>query len=369
MRIGISTRGLYQGSYAVSSIVLNLTQTLIDLVSGRHEIYLYFNHPDFPALFHGDFKQRSITLNNRFIWDHFWLPYVIRKDRIDIALFMKGTIPLLLPCRGAVIYHDLGYFDQELRPYKYFETIYMKKMMASSGHQAAKIFADSSYTRNEAIRILGVDPQKIFVCYQNCASIYQPVRDQDHIFQMKANYQLPSEYIFCPTSLSPRKNLDRILSAFDHVKSKIPHHLVITGGQTWREKRVVERVNSELSPRVHILGKVPERDMPALYSNAGFTLYPSLLEGFGLPILEAFRCGCPVITSNITSMPEVAGEAAYLVDPYDTDEISESIQKLATDESLGKDLIQKGFERAKFFSWEKTAGIILDQLLETEHLS
>ena len=273
-------------------------------------------------------------------------------------------MPLLLPGKGAVIFHDLGYFDNELRPYKYLETIYMKSGMASSGHRASKVFADSEFTRQEAISILGIAPGKITVCYQNCASVYRPTLNEENLASIKRHYRLPGKFIFCPTSLSPRKNLDRMLSAFERVKRKIPHYLVITGGQTWREKKVHERMNSSLDPRIKFLGNVPETHMPALYSSASFTLYPSLLEGFGLPILEAFRCGCPVITSNVTSMPEVAGNAAYLVDPYDTQQISAGIIELAINESLRQDLIERGFERAKFFSWEKTAGIILEQLEE-----
>lgn len=102
--------------------------------------------------------------------------------------------------------------------------------------------------------------------------------------------------------------------------------------------------------------------MPALYNMAHFTIYPSLMEGFGLPILEAFRCGCPVLTSNITAMPEVAGDAAYLIDPYDTNQIAEGMIRLALDEKLCQDLKERGLERAKIFSWERTANIVLKEL-------
>jgi glycosyltransferase involved in cell wall biosynthesis len=362
MRIGISTRGLNQGSYAISSIVLHLTQSIINQASNRHDIFLYFNHPEREALFPQASNKRSIQINNRFVWDHAWLPLALRADRIDVALFMKGTMPFTLPCRGAVIIHDLGYFDHHLRPYRYFETAYMKTMISRASKKAWAIFTDSEYTRTEAIRILGIHPEKITVCYQNCASIYRPITEKRTLEAIQAHYHLPSEYILSPISLSPRKNLERILDAYDEVKEQVPHHLLITGGQSWGVKDLVKRINSENNHRIHLLGAVPSEHMPALYTMAGLTIYPSILEGFGLPILEAFHCGCPVLTSNLTSMPEVAGDAAYLVDPYDTQQISMGILKLVRDEGLRRDLIAKGFERAKQFSWEKSAAIVLNRL-------
>lgn len=363
MRIGISTRGLYQGSYAVSTIVLHLTRAIIELGSNDHEIFLYFNNPDFESLFPQFVQKRSVLLNNRFLWDHSWLPFAIRSDQVDITLFMKGTMPFYLPSNGAVIFHDLGYFHNEIRPYRWYETIYMKRVMTSSAHRASVIFADSEYTRNEAIEIFRINPSKITVCYQNCSPRYKRISDPQELEPVKSLYNLPPEYIFCPISLSPRKNLERIIAAFNEIKDGIPHYLVITGGQAWGVRGLEKWLDSETNHRIRLLGAVPPDHLPALYNMASFTLYPSLLEGFGLPILEAFRCGSPVLTSNITSMPEVAGEAAYMVDPYDTKEIAEGMVKLATDKSLIRELQLKGFERANIFSWERTAKIILEQLV------
>ncbi len=362
MRLGISTRGLRQGSYAISSIVLHLTRKIIELGGSQHEIFLYFNDPRYEELFAASVSKRSFKMDNRFIWDHIWLPQVIKKDHIDIALFMKGTIPALLPCRGAVIFHDLGYFDAQLRPYRLYETAYMKAMMTRAAKKAYTVYADSEYTRNEAVRIFEIDPNKISVCYQDCSPIYKPVTDKAKKKIVRERYHLPANFIICPTSLSPRKNLSRILDAYQIVQHKIPHEIVFTGGQSWGRNSLVRRIRSEFDQRIHILGHVPDEDMPALYSLADFTLYPSLLEGFGMPVLEAFRCGCPILTSNITSIPEVANDAAFLVNPYKTDQIADGMVKLATDPALRQMLISKGHAQAKKFSWERTARIILDAL-------
>jgi glycosyltransferase involved in cell wall biosynthesis len=359
MKIGISTRGLHQGSHAISTIIYNLTRQIIRLASEDQEIILYLNNPDYARLFNPSVLKRSIKLSNRLIWDQVWLPAAIKKDNVDIALFMKGTMPILLPCKGAVMFYDLGYFDTELRPYRFLETIYMKRMMALAGEKSSIIYSISEYTKKETVKTLGIDGHKIKVCYSGCSPIYHPVTDQETIDTIKSLYQLPSPFMFCPISLSPRKNLPRILNAFDKVKKFIPHHLVITGGQSWGVKKPGNQIKTYFNDRVHFLGTVPHLHMPTLYSMASFTLYPSLIEGFGLPILEAFHCGCPVLTSNITSMPEIAGNAAYLVNPYDQHQIAEGMLKLSKDESLRNDLTQKGFERSKIFSWENTARIIL----------
>ena len=362
MRIGISTRGLGEGSYAISTIILQLTRKIIELADTKHEIFLYCNDPSHEELFALPTFKHSIKLKNRFIWDHIWLPQALKKDNIDIAIFMKGTIPIFIPCHAGVILHDLGYFDNQLRPYRPAETVYMKTMIARSVKEASYVFADSEYTRNETIRLFEVNPDKINVCYQNCSSNYRPVTDQKKRHAIRKTYDLPNHFIFCPISLSPRKNLSRILSAFDKIKKDIPHDIVITGGQEWGIDILRQNKNHELYKRVHVLGHVSNEDMPGLYSLADFAIYPSLLEGFGLPVLESFRCDCPILTSNITSIPEVAGDAAYLVNPYETDQIAEGIINLAMKPDLRQTLISKGRIQAKKFSWERTARIILDTL-------
>jgi glycosyltransferase involved in cell wall biosynthesis len=364
MKIGISMRGLNQGSHAISNIIYYLTQNIIQLVPGKHEVFLYFNETNLASQFNSATKTRGINIKNRLIWDQVWLPLALSRDGIDISLFMKGTMPILLPCKGAVIFHDLGYYDAQLKPYKFFETLYMKRMMALAGKKAAVIYTDSEFTKNEAIKILGIQDRKIKVCYPNCSPIFTPVADEAAISRVKALYNLPSPFIFSPITLSPRKNLDRILHAFETVKDCLPHHLVITGGRSWGVRRPEKRIKSGLNGRVHILGTVPGDDMPALYSLAQLTLYPSLIEGFGIPILEAFNCGCPVLTSNISAMPEVAGDAAYLVNPYDPSQIAEGMLRLVKDEDLRRSFIRKGFDRAKIFSWENAALTILDGILD-----
>jgi glycosyltransferase involved in cell wall biosynthesis len=359
-------RGLNQGSFAISTIIYHLTKNIIELTPTDVEIFLYFNDPEYEHLFNPGVHMRSIKMKNRFVWDHFWLPAKIRADNVDIALFMKGTIPLSLSCDAAVIMHDVGYFNTQLQPYKFLETIYMKVMMRRAGRKASRVFTVSDHTRNEASRILRIDPVKITTIYPDCSPIFKPVTDTKMLEEVQNKYGLPARYIFWPTSLSPRKNISRILDAFEVLFDRIPQRLVITGGKNWNTKDFFQRVNSSFADSIKILGNVPQEHMPALYSMADFTIYPSLLEGFGFPILESFRCGRTVLTSNLASMPEIAGDAALLVNPYNLEELSAGIYQLATDEKLRHALEEKGLERSRFFSWGETAARILSGLLTAQ---
>ena len=363
IRIGISTRGLHQGSLAISTIIYQLTKSIIELAPEDVEFFLYFNDPAYEHLFSSTIHKRSVKMNNRLVWDHFWLPAKMRADKIDIALFMKGTIPLSLSCDAGVIMHDMGYFNSQLQPYKFLETLYMKVMITRAAGKATKIFTVSEHTRMEVMRILGTDPAKITTIYPDCSPIYKPVTDLELLERVRKTYGLPARYIFWPTSLSPRKNIGRILDVFELLFDQIPQRLVITGGKAWNTKDFFQRVNSDFSDHIKVLGNVPQEYMPALYTMADFTLYPSLLEGFGFPILESFRCGRTVLTSNLASMPEIAGDAAYLINPYSIEDISTGFLKLATDENFRHELEEKGVERARLFSWSETAASILSGLL------
>ncbi len=366
IRIGISTRGLNQGSFAISTIIYHLTKNIVELAPKNVEIFLYFNDPVYARLFDPSVHMRSVKMNNRFVWDHFWLPAKIKADKIDIALFMKGTIPLSISCDAAVIMHDMGYFETQLKPYKFLETIYMKVMIRRAGRKASRVFTVSDHTRNDVLRILRIDPAKITTIYPDCSPIFKPVTDLEILEGVQNKYGLPARYIFWPTSLSPRKNISRILDAFEVLVDQIPQRLVITGGKAWNTKDFFRRINSSFADHIKILGNVPQEHMPALYTMADFTLYPSLLEGFGFPILESFRCGRTVLTSNLASMPEIAADAAYLVNPYSVEELSAGIYRLATDEKLRQALEEKGAERANNFSWGKTAAKILSGLLTAQ---
>ncbi|MDX1436171.1 MAG: glycosyltransferase family 1 protein [Anaerolineales bacterium] len=358
IKIAIAARGLSFDPSGPTEFIHGFTGALLEAQRG-HKYTIYYNSPEligqFPAA-----DERSLPLRNRFIWDHLLLPLALRRDGVDVAIFPKGTMPLWGARQAVVVMHDLGYFYPDLQAYRPLESAYLKNGMRRVARRAWGIFAVSEFTRRDVIRILDADPEKVHTIYEAPAGQYAPVRDEDALSRARARYRLPEPFIFYPTSISPRKNIQRLLEALDSVRDRIPHHLVLTGGQAWNSRELENALGRYAQGRVHRLGVVAPQDMPALYSLADFTVYISIFEGFGLPVLEAMRCGSPVMVSAQASLQEVAGGAAFVVDGYDVGEMAEGLVSLAADNALRADLRQKGFARAPAFSWARTAELALD---------
>lgn len=176
----------------------------------------------------------------------------------------------------------------------------------------------------------------------------------DIIKKIKTKYNLPETYLLFVSSLEPRKNIDLLIKALQTANTDIP--LVLVGWHGWGDKKWLEKIKkTDLKKRIYITGHVPDHDLKAIYNGAQALVYPSLYEGFGLPILEAMTCGCPVICSNTASMPEVAGDAAILINPVKSDDLALAIETIVHDTDRRNDLVKKGAKQASCFTWEKTA--------------
>jgi len=325
----------------------------------RLDIHLYYagkaHLGTFPQL-----NEHAIPMYNRFMWDHLQLPLALLREGFDLVLYTKNTRPLLAPFRSLLIMYDLGYFYPELHAYRPLETIYMKLMLRYSARRAWGIFTISESTRQDVIRLLGVNAEKVVSILGDTTEEYCPVTDQSVLADTRRKYALQQPFIFYPTDISPRKNIHRLLDAFEQVQGQIPHHLYLTGARAWNADDLLTRLKADDTGRIHRLGKVAVEDMPGLYALADFTVYVSIFEGLGLPVLEAFRCGSPLLASTQTSIPELTGKAACCVDGYSTAEIAAGLLALAQDQNLKVQLREAGFERAKDFSWQKTVATALD---------
>jgi glycosyltransferase involved in cell wall biosynthesis len=359
-RIGISARGLGKVFSGPNSYIENFTRELIRQARD-YEIHVYYNSSESLGFFE-DALEHVVPGSNILLWDHVLLPQQMKRDDISLAIFPKGTISISPPCKSIPIMLDLGYFYGDLNPYKRLNTIYMKRAMKFSANRAISILTISEYTRQDVIRLLNMAPEKVLNIFGAASESYRPVQDESVLNDVRIRYRLDEPFIFFPTSISPRKNFPRLLDAFETVKDKLPHHLYFTGSVSWNADEVIQRLNGPISERVHQLGKVPFEDMAVLYTLAQFTIYPSLFEGLGLPVLEAFQCGSPVITSSETSLPEITGGAALIVNAYSTESIAEGLIRLATDAGLRSELRRKGFDQAKLFTWEKTVSKALEHI-------
>jgi glycosyltransferase involved in cell wall biosynthesis len=217
--------------------------------------------------------------------------------------------------------------------------------------------AISEFTKRDMVELLGISAQDIDVVYTASHEDFCRVSDGRTQAAVREKYALPERYILFVGNFNPRKNLSRLIRAFDAFKrrSGLPHKLVIAGEHGWKFDK--EEALSDIGHMADILflGFVADADMPALYSMAELFAFPTLYEGFGIPVIEAQRCGTPVLTSNVSALPEVAGDGAFYVDPYDIDAISAALESILSDDALARELAAKGTINAKRFSWQTSA--------------
>ncbi len=359
MKIAFSARGLSVSSGGARQFIQSLIPALA-ASRGDDELFFFYSHRRFRGLA-PDCPEVVLESGHKMWWDFVLFPRLLRRLKMDAAIFPKNVVPLGTGCASYVVLHDLAYFRPELHAYPWPDTLYMRALIPRSVRRAAGVFAVSENTKRDIVHYTRCDPAKITVTYEAADPSYRRIDDAGRLAEIREKYHLPARFVLYTGSLSPRKNIMRFLQAFARIQGQIPHRLVLTGSKSWNDRCVHEMMDElNLRDRIVRLGYVEERDMPALYSLASVYVYPSLYEGFGLPVLEAMQCGCPVVASNATSIPEVAGDAALLFDPHDVDAMAGAMYRVLTDDRTGAELVAAGLRRAALFSWRRCAEIMLN---------
>jgi len=287
---------------------------------------------------------------------------------VDVLFVPAHTVPLIHPRNTIVTIHGLEY---EFCPkaYSLFERLYMRWSIRKSCRWAKRVIAVSENTKQDLMRLYRVPEGKIEVIYEGISSEISnfqfPISNKipNPKYQNSKYEILNTKYLLFIGRLEERKNIVGIIKAFEILKEKykIPHKLVLAGKFGFGAESIKNKIeNSQYREDIILPGYVSDEEKFELLKNAEVFLFPTFYEGFGLPILEAQSVGTPVVTSNISSMPEVTGGSAILVDPKDTNAIAEAVQKLISDESHKNDIIEKGLENVKRFSWEKCAREVSD---------
>jgi len=230
---------------------------------------------------------------------------------------------------------------------------YLERIVPRSIARADLVLADSVATQADIVSLLGASPDKVQVLYSGVHPRFRPQPEPGEAGRLRARYGLDGRpYVLSVGTVQPRKNYVRLIRAF--IQLKADAHLVIAGGRGWLYEEIL--AEAEKHPdRVRLLGFVDEADLPALYRNATLFAFPSLYEGFGLPVLEAMACGLPVVCSDASSLPEVAGDAALLVDPLDTGALAEALARALEDADLRREMVARGLAQAACFTWERAA--------------
>ena len=363
MRIAIDARTVNAHKSGVGEHVYNLIKAL-GKTNEENEYFLFVNYKNVRDFQPGRFKQicTSISLDNHpmgDIWENLLLPRRLINEKINVFHSPAFILPLRrLNCSTVVTIHDLIVFlFPKTFPRRF--TIYMKFMISKAVKKADKIITVSHSTRKDIVNLLKVPEGKIEVVYGAPNQVYRPVADKKMLETAKEKYGIYKKYILCVGTLEPRKNISRIIEAYYNLKranASFDYNLVFSGGKGWLYSSIFQILRKfRLEDDVVFTGYVPANDLCLLYNAAELFVYASLYEGFGLPPLEAMACGTPVISSNVSSLPEVIGDVGILVNPYSMEELAEAILKLLSDDDLRTTLREKGLRRAKLFSWEEAA--------------
>ncbi|MBI5698835.1 glycosyltransferase family 4 protein [Candidatus Saganbacteria bacterium] len=294
---------------------------------------------------------------NKFVFEQIYLPIKLLFDRPQLYFSPSIILPYFIYTPSVIVVYDLIF---DLFPQFYrgrINSFYLKLFFPRSLRRARAIIAISESTKHDLMRLYNIPEKKITVIHLAAAKEYRIIYDQDALVRVKRKYSLPENYILFVGTVEPRKNVRGLLRAYLSLPGRIreKHSLVICGQKGWGYDSLQRwLVDQPTRNGIIFLDYVEEADLPAVYNMAALFVYPSYYEGFGLPILEAMACGVPTITSSVSSIPEVAGEAAILIDPNNIGVLSDKIKSVLENEQVAGNLKDKGLAQAKKYSWGKT---------------
>lgn len=363
--IAIDYTPAYEQGGGIGRYVRELVTALARLdKSHKYRLFVSGRHSDspLPPPPGPEFSWRATPMTPRNlarIWHRARIPLPAEVFTGPVSLFHATdfVLPPTLPrTRTLLTVHDLSFVrvPESAEPRL---KAYLDRVVPRSARRADHILADSEATRHDLIELYNLPAEKITTLLSGVDAHFRPV-DIQASQQMRAKYALGTwDYVLSVGTVQPRKNYARLITALSILRGRgLDLHLVIAGGRGWLEDPIHDAVRSaDLQPFVHFIGFADDADLPALYSSAAAFAFPSLYEGFGLPVLESMACATPVVTSNVSSLPEVAGDAALTVNPLDVDAIADAIERVLTDSDLRRELVSRGQERAAAFTWDVAA--------------
>ncbi|MFL5728937.1 MAG: glycosyltransferase family 4 protein [Cytophagaceae bacterium] len=368
MKIAVNTRLLLKDKLEGIGWFTYETFKRIVLAHPEHEFIFLFDRPyKKEFIFAPNVKPLILfpPARNYYLWYSWFeysVPWILKKQKADLFVSPDGYLSLRTKVPSTLVVHDLA-FEHRPQDVTSDGLKWYKKYMPQYVEKASRIATVSEFSKADIVGKYDADPSRIDVVYNGANTIYEPVNEYWKKETQKL-YTKGHEYFIFVGAIQPRKNLMNLFKAFDDFKATDRRNikLVIVGRKAWNTNEIFE-VYESMKFKEHVIftGRVSTIELKNLLGSALALTYVPFFEGFGIPIIEAQACGTPVITSNITSMPEASGEAALLVNPYSYQEISQAMHKIAGSEELRKDLVQRGSISVKKFSWDKTA----DKLWQT----
>lgn len=298
-------------------------------------------------------------------WSHVRLSAEMIAHAPDLLFVPAHALPIVSPPRSVVTIHDLGFLYHP-EAHTRIQRLYYRLFTRLSAQRATRIIAISEATRRDLLHFYGTPADKIAVIYHGVDQRFRPLPAPE-IQAARDRYGITAPYLLFVSTVQPRKNVARLIEAFARVRAELgathPLRLVLAGKRGWMTGQIERRaVELGIDPWVQFVGYVADADLPALLGGAQALVIPSLYEGFGMTVLEAQACGTPVLASNVSSLPEVVGNAGLLVDPTDVSAIADGILRLVLDRALHEDLRSRGLEQVRPWTWERTARQTLEVL-------
>jgi len=366
--------------------IRQLCDALFDLDT-RNDYVAFYNHPDQLGRYRQRPNVREVVVSggNKLVWDQLRVPLAARREGLDVLFHHKFSIPVLSPCPAVVQQRGTEYWSH---PEFYvglsgrLDQLYNRLMIPLYCRRAVRVLTNSDTLGEELVRYVGVPRAKLRTVYASADGSFHPVTDRETLDRVRQRYRLPDTPFLLMVvkghqvlrqaggkALTPRKNVAATLEAYGRMRRRaleagtaaVPPLVILGVGITERLTEAV--IAQHVDPAaVHTPGFVEFADMPAVYSLARALVFPSRYESFGIPIIEAMACGCPVITSNTSACPEVAGDAALLVDPDDVKGLADAMEQLSFDDTRAHELQERGLRRAAMFSWTQSARTLLSEL-------
>jgi glycosyltransferase involved in cell wall biosynthesis len=357
MKIGIMLRHLEQHHGGVLVYTHNVVREMLALET-PHEFVLLYQNPRLIGTYEDRERVREVAQQapTALAWDQLVVPWLDWKENFDVIFNPKFTVPFLSRAKKVFVLHGSEWFVIP-EAFLWYDRWYTHTFTSLYCRTADAVITVSETVKEDIVQFTNVTPEKVTAVHNGYdPHRFQVITNSQWLETIGEKYQLPERFILWAGQLYPPKNISRLLEAFAKVKEEIPHMLVIAGEERWRYREdlaLIERLG--IKDRIHFTGWVSQDDLPAFYNLADLFVLPSLHEGFGIPLLEAMACGCPVLTATTGSPPEVVGDAGYLVNPLEVDDIARGIREVLSNTELRSALVGKGLKRVKEFSWETCA--------------
>lgn len=363
MHIGIDAHAIGAQQGGNETYIRGLIRALA-AIDDRNRYTIYLAEPDAAAEWretfvqnHPNFEVQLLPKPTPLVRVPVFLTYELRQHPVDV-LHVQYTAPPFCPIPVVATIHDLA-FEHLPETFTRRGSLQLKLTVRRTAQKAARIATVSEYSRQDLLRTYKLPPEKVAVTYNGVEPHFTPQAQFNEVAEIKQQFGIARDYLLAVGSLQPRKNLVRLIRAYAKLRTEsesFSPQLVIVGRKLWLAEEIFAEVRRQRwAEDVILTGYVSDNDLPKLYRQATAFVYPSLFEGFGLPPVEAMACGTPVITSDVSSLPEVTGRAALLIDPKNQTSIESALLQIMRDQELRAEMRERGIEQAKKFTWQAAA--------------